>query len=168
MAERLWLFCHVLFSGFSRQTVALLNECGTKFSTFNILADDEVRQGTCITGWMFAGFHFQTLVLSLSLCRTKEVLQLAHISTAVCKGGITRWTGHSQGVELVQIWARIDLLLYSLLLYSVYRRWKKMENWKKYYQREYLWMIGTCATVLLHVYTQAESECFTPFTHNTG
>nr|QSX72247.1 glutaredoxin 3 [Halichondria panicea] len=31
--------------GFSRQTVALLNECGTKFSTFNILADDEVRQG---------------------------------------------------------------------------------------------------------------------------
>ena len=31
--------------GFSRQTVALLNEMGAEYSTFNILLDDEVRQG---------------------------------------------------------------------------------------------------------------------------
>ena len=31
--------------GFSRTMVGLLNEQKIKFSTFNILADDEVRQG---------------------------------------------------------------------------------------------------------------------------
>jgi Grx4 family monothiol glutaredoxin len=31
--------------GFSRQTVSLLREKGVKYGFFNILADDEVRQG---------------------------------------------------------------------------------------------------------------------------
>ena len=35
----------LLWSGFSRQTVAILQEMKAEFSTFNILMDDEVRQG---------------------------------------------------------------------------------------------------------------------------
>jgi len=33
-------------AGFSRQTVQLLTEQGVKFNTFDILTDNDVRQGT--------------------------------------------------------------------------------------------------------------------------
>ena len=33
------------YPGFSRQLVAILNEIGVEYSSFNILADEEVRQG---------------------------------------------------------------------------------------------------------------------------
>ena len=38
----------VTLPGFSRQTTQLLNEQGVKFSTFDILSDNEVRQGTML------------------------------------------------------------------------------------------------------------------------
>ena len=34
-----------LWTGFSKQTVQLLNERNVKYKTFDILTDDEVRQG---------------------------------------------------------------------------------------------------------------------------
>ena len=33
------------FSGFSRQMVAILQEMGAEFSAFNIIMDEEVREG---------------------------------------------------------------------------------------------------------------------------
>ena len=35
-------------TGFSRQVVELLDEIGADYSTFNILADEEVRQGQSV------------------------------------------------------------------------------------------------------------------------
>jgi hypothetical protein len=40
-------FCSAI--GFSKQTVALLNEQNVKYSTFDILTDEDVRQGKYFT-----------------------------------------------------------------------------------------------------------------------
>jgi len=39
------LHLSIMTTGFSRTMVATLNELGTEYCTFDILADDEVRQG---------------------------------------------------------------------------------------------------------------------------
>ena len=39
------LLCSTLILGFSRQIVELLNQHGAKYSHFDILSDNDVRQG---------------------------------------------------------------------------------------------------------------------------
>ena len=39
------IFCSTLILGFSRQIVELLNQHGAKYSHFDILSDNDVRQG---------------------------------------------------------------------------------------------------------------------------
>ena len=42
------IFCYLAFyfSGFSKQITAILKDANVKYSSFNILEDEEVRQGT--------------------------------------------------------------------------------------------------------------------------
>lgn len=40
--------CMIFISGFSRQIVQLLNENNIRFSTFDILQDNDVRQGKLV------------------------------------------------------------------------------------------------------------------------
>jgi len=41
----IYLLCFTLTLGFSRQIVELLNQHGAKYSHFDILTDNDVRQG---------------------------------------------------------------------------------------------------------------------------
>jgi hypothetical protein len=57
-----------LCAGFSRQMVALLQELNVEFSSFNILMDEEVKQGTRY-GWVLGGWvPFQCSYLHNSNC----------------------------------------------------------------------------------------------------
>ena len=40
-----YCYCSILILGFSRQMVELLNKQGAKYSHFDILTDNDVRQG---------------------------------------------------------------------------------------------------------------------------
>ena len=45
------IYCYLLFSqhtGFSKQVVALLQEMNVDFTSFDILGDEDVRQGTLV------------------------------------------------------------------------------------------------------------------------
>jgi len=55
-------FCVILhcvaISGFSRTLIQILNDCNVKFSSFDILSDESVRQGLFLIVFIYA---FQTL-----------------------------------------------------------------------------------------------------------
>ena len=44
-------------TGFSRQVVEILNNVEAKYSSFDILSDEEVRQGKCFEPGDFSGFQ---------------------------------------------------------------------------------------------------------------
>lgn len=50
-------FLQGLFIGFSKQTVALLNEVGASFGSFDILGDEEIRQGLKVRSAVSLGFY---------------------------------------------------------------------------------------------------------------
>jgi len=41
----MWFLHFVAVAGFSRTLVQILNDCNAKFSSFDILSDESVRQG---------------------------------------------------------------------------------------------------------------------------
>ena len=81
--------CSTHILGFSRQTIAILQELNAEFSTFNILMDNEVRQGTVEA--------INTVVSDHVACRSEDLFQLAHVPSTLCQGRADWGSGHNQG-----------------------------------------------------------------------
>ena len=87
--------------------VAILNELGVEYSSFNILADQEVRQGKAKSrtrilhhGMIISTVQLIVLLFIVLLCgvlSSEDLLQLAHVPTAVCQWGTGRRTRYYEG-----------------------------------------------------------------------
>lgn len=76
--------------GFSRASIQILSLQGvdpTKFAAFNVLEDQELRQG-----W-FSNFHSVVRACEEAQLhsRLKGILRLANDTAALCAEGICRW-----------------------------------------------------------------------------
>ena len=63
--------------GFSRTITGLLAEHNVEYSSFNILADEEVRQG-----------KFISIILSPPANEVWDKVMFLHVCHSVCKGGL--------------------------------------------------------------------------------
>lgn len=88
----------MFFLGFSKQIIAILNEQNVEFSTFDILEDEEVRQGKTVSMFckfnMIWSFFFQ---FSTFLPRLEEIFRLADIPATVRQWRIVGRIGYREG-----------------------------------------------------------------------
>lgn len=106
--------------GFSRNLVGLLREKGVRYGFFNILADEEVRQGLKVFSYvssffapnLLSPFPFRNIRKKpKNQCTTDPPLtnvmltsrdsggekKLAHFPSIISRGRFSRWSGYSQG-----------------------------------------------------------------------